>query len=53
MFALLVSRVFFGWTTVQCLTCALTGAVLELALEVLFSPVGYRVSRSILRGQAA
>ena len=53
VFALLVSRVFFGWTTVQCLTCALTGAVLELALEVLFSPVGYRVSRSILRGQAA
>lgn len=48
IFALLVSRVFFGWTLVQCFTCALTGAVLELLSEVLFSPVGYRLSRRIL-----
>ena len=48
IFALLVSRTFFGWTGVQCLTCALTGAMLELLFEVLFSPLGYRVSRRIL-----
>ena len=48
IFALLVSRTFFGWTLVQCFTCALTGAVLELVSEVLFSPLGYRVSRRIL-----
>ena len=48
VFALLVSRLFFGWTMVQCFTCALTGAVLELLFEVLFSPLGYRVSRRIL-----
>ena len=48
IFALLVSRTFFGWTLVQCFTCALTGAVLELLSEVLFSPLGYRVSRRIL-----
>ena len=44
-FALLVSRVFFGWTMVQCITCALTGAVMELLFEVFFSPMGYRISR--------
>ena len=48
IFALLVSRIFLGWTTVQCLTCALTGAVLELLFEVFFSPLGYRISRGIL-----
>ena len=47
--ALLVSQLFFGWTLVQCLTCALTGAVLELLFEVFFSPIGYRMSRAILR----
>ena len=49
IFALLVSQLFFGWTLVQCLTCALTGAVLELLFEVFFSPIGYRMSRAILR----
>ena len=48
IFALLVSRTFFGWTPVQCFTCALTGAVMELFFEVVFSPLGYRLSRSIL-----
>ena len=48
IFALLVSRTFFGWTLVQCFTCAVTGAVLELLCEVLFSPLGYRVSQRIL-----
>jgi uncharacterized PurR-regulated membrane protein YhhQ (DUF165 family) len=47
VFALLVSKVFFGWTGLQCFTCALTGAVLELLFEVFFSPVGYRLSRGI------
>lgn len=48
IFALLVSKLFFGWTLVQCLTCALTGAVMELLFEVLFSPMGYRVSRKLM-----
>lgn len=47
VFALLVSRTFFGWTLLQCVTCAITGAVLELLFEVFFSPIGYRISRSI------
>ena len=47
VFALLVSRVFFGWTMLQCLTCAVTGAIAELVFEVVFSPLGYRISQRI------
>ena len=35
----------FHWTVLQCATCALTGAVAELLMEILFSPVGYRITR--------
>ncbi len=34
----------FHWTVLQCTTCALTGALVELALEILFSPIGYRIT---------
>lgn len=44
-FALIVSYHFFGWSAAQVLICSLTGAVAELLCEVIFSPVGYRVSR--------
>ena len=55
IFALIVSRVFFGWTWLQCFTCALTGAVMELLFEIVFSPAGYRLSRGIIakRGEEA
>ena len=53
VFALLVSKVFFGWSLLQCFTCALTGALLELVFEVFFSPVGYRLSRGLFKGQPA
>ena len=33
----------FHWTVLQCATCALTGAIAELIMEILFSPVGYRI----------
>lgn len=35
----------FHWTLIQCAMCALTGAVLELIMEIIFSPIGYRISR--------
>ena len=35
----------FCWTLIQCVTCALTGALVELALEILFSPIGYRITQ--------
>lgn len=47
VFALLVSRIFFGWTMLQCFTCALTGATCELLFEIVFSPFGYRIAKRI------
>ena len=53
VFALLVSRMFFGWAMIQCITCAFTGAIMELVFEIFFSPIGYRISRGILDGRPA
>lgn len=33
----------FHWTILQCTTCALTGAVAELIMEIIFSPFGYMI----------
>ncbi|MBE6585969.1 MAG: VUT family protein [Ruminococcaceae bacterium] len=35
----------FCWTVLQCAMCALTGAVAELIMEILFSPIGYRMTK--------
>ncbi len=35
----------FHWTVLQCAMCALTGAVAELIMEIVFSPIGYRIVR--------
>ena len=35
----------FSWTLPQCVTCSLIGAFLELFIEVVFSPIGYGVTR--------
>lgn len=51
IFALLVSHFFFGWTLLQCITCAITGMIVELLCEVVFSPIGYKVSRRWKRDQ--
>ncbi|MCM1514565.1 MAG: VUT family protein [Anaeroplasma bactoclasticum] len=37
IFALLVSHFFFEWSLIQCFTCALTGMVVELVCEIVFS----------------
>lgn len=45
----------FSWTVLQCTTCALTGAVAELVMEIIFSPIGYRMVKKWQRdrvGQA-
>ncbi len=46
VFALLVSQIFFGWSLTQCFMCALTGAVVELFCEIVFSPIGFRVVKN-------
>ncbi len=45
LFALIVSLNFFGWNIVQCVTCSLTGMLFELLCEVIFSPIGYKISK--------
>ena len=35
----------FFWTPIQCAFCALTGAVAELIMEIIFSPIGYRITK--------
>lgn len=35
----------FSWTLLATFTCALVGAVVELLCEVVFSPIGYRITR--------
>lgn len=35
----------FCWTPLQCAMCALTGAVAELVMEIIFSPFGYRITK--------
>jgi len=46
VFALIVSHTFFGLSLFQCFLCAFTGAIMELLCEVVFSPIGYKVSQS-------
>ena len=45
VFALIVSHFFFGWTLLQCVTCALTGMVVELLCEVIFLYPGFAITR--------
>jgi len=52
IFAILCFTIFapifwdgFHWTLIQCVTCSLIGAGLELLLEVIFSPFGYIVTK--------
>ena len=35
----------FSWTPLQCATCALTGAIAELIMEIIFSPIGYNITK--------
>ena len=53
IFAMLTFMVFapifwdgFHWTFVQCVTCSLIGAALELVMEIVFSPFGYMVCKN-------
>ena len=45
VFALIVSHFFFGWTIVQCVTCAVTGMLVELICEGIFFYPGFVITR--------
>lgn len=46
VFALFVSYVFFGWTFKQVIVCSFMMMLVELLFEVVFSPVGYKISQN-------
>ena len=43
IFALIVSQIFFGWNIVQCVTCSLTGMLIEFIFSVIFVPLGHKI----------
>ena len=45
VFSSLVSHVFFGWNWTQVVICSTTSMIIELALEAIFSPFGYKITR--------
>ncbi len=45
VFSALVSHIFFGWNWTQVVICATTSMVIELLAEVIFSPLGYKISK--------
>lgn len=47
IFALIVSHTLFGWTIVQCVTCSVTGAVVELICEFIALPAGYKIAKTL------
>ena len=51
VFSLTVSRVFFAWSLIQCLSCSITGMLAELLLEVVFSYNGFKISRKLADSQ--
>ena len=45
VFSLTVSHVFFGWSLIQCVTCSVTGCLVELVCQAVFTPAGYRITQ--------
>lgn len=46
IFALIVSKIFFGWTMTQCLMNSVCCAAFELITEIIASPIGYSFCKS-------
>lgn len=46
VFALFVSYLFFGWTVKQVVICSFMMMLVELAFEMVFSPISYKMSKS-------
>lgn len=51
VFSLMVSHVFFGWSLLQCITCSLTGCLVELVCQAVFTPAGYRITQEWARDE--
>lgn len=46
VFAAIVSVKFFGWTWGSVFACSIAGAIFELIIELIFSPLTYRISKN-------
>ncbi len=46
VFASVVSVNFFGWTWLTALMCSVDGAIFELFIEMLFTPLTYHISKN-------
>ncbi len=46
VFATFVSYIFFGWTWKQVIVCSFMMMLLELVFEIVFSPIGYKLSKN-------
>ena len=46
VFAMIVSYLFFGWTIKQVLVCSFMMMLLELVFEIIFSPIGFKLSQN-------
>lgn len=46
VFAAVVSVNFFGWTWLTALMCSIDGAIFELIIEMLFTPLTYHISKN-------
>ena len=51
VFAAFVSYIFFGWTWTQVIVCSFMMMLLELVFEIVFSPIGYKLSKSWKTGE--
>lgn len=45
IFAFMVSYIFFGWSITQVVMCSIVAGTFELMCEMIFSPIGYKISR--------
>lgn len=46
VFASVISVNFFGWTWEQVLVCSACGCIFELIIEMVFTPITYRISKN-------
>lgn len=46
IFSVIVSRTLFGWGAVECLTCSILTAIIEMFFEIVLSPIGFFIVKA-------
>lgn len=47
IFSLCVGHIFFEWTITECISCSLIGMLVELVVQIFFTPIGYKILTKI------